>query len=108
MAVGDRVRFCIRPEEIMILKEGRPIKRSLQGNIFTGKIVRIVEKGSEHTLFFKQSQDDYDFEISMPNLPYRSLKVKEGQTVSVAFKWESIWVLPEKNSEPGQTTATSD
>jgi len=108
MSVGDRVRFCIRPEEIMILKEGRPIKRSLQGNIFTGKIVRIVEKGSEHTLFFKQSQDDYDFEISMPNLPYRSLKVKEGQTVSVAFKWESIWVLPEKNSEPGQTTATSD
>ena len=94
-AVGDRVRFCIRPEEIMILKEGRPIKKSLQGNIFTGKIVRIVEKGSEHTLFFKQSQDDYDFEISISNLAYRSLQLKEGQGVSVAFKWESIWVLPE-------------
>lgn len=93
--VGNRVRFCIRPEEIMILKESRPIKRNLQGNIFTGKIVRIVEKGSEHTLFFTQSQDDYDFEISMSNLAYRSLQVKEGQTVSVAFKWESIWVLPE-------------
>ena len=48
----------------------RPVKKNLQGNIFTGKIVRIVEKGAEHTLFFKQSQDDYDFEISMSNLAY--------------------------------------
>jgi molybdate transport system ATP-binding protein len=93
--IGQKVRFCIRPEEIMILKEDRPIKRNLGGNIFTGTIVRIVEKGSEHTLFFKQSHDDYDFEISLSNLAYRSLQIKEGQAVSVAFKWESLWVLPE-------------
>jgi ABC-type sulfate/molybdate transport systems ATPase subunit len=91
---GEWVRFCIRPEEIMILKEGRPIKKNLEGNIFTGQIVRIVEKGAEHTLFFKQSQDDYDFEISISNLAYRSLGLREGQLVSVAFKWESIWLLP--------------
>lgn len=93
--VGQRVRFCIRPEEIMVLKEDRPIKKNLRANIFTGKIVRVVEKGAEHTLFFKQSQDDYDFEISMPNLAYRSLRIKEGQLVKVAFKWESIWLIPE-------------
>ena len=95
--VGEWLRFCIRPEEIMILKEGRPIKKNLEGNIFTGKIVRIVEKGAEHTLFFKQSRDDYDFEISIPNLAYRSLRIKEGQLVKVAFKWESIWLIPEEN-----------
>jgi len=93
---GESVQFCIRPEEIMILKEGRPIKRNLEGNIFTGQIVRIVEKGAEHTLFFKQSQDDYDFEISIPNLAYRSLNIREGQIVKVAFKWESIWLIPEE------------
>jgi ABC-type Fe3+/spermidine/putrescine transport system ATPase subunit len=93
---GEWVRFCIRPEEIMILKEDRPIKKNLKANIFTGKIVRIVEKGAEHTLFFKQSRGDYDFEISMSNLAYRSLRVKEGQLVSVAFKWESIWLIPKE------------
>ena len=94
--VGKWVHFCIRPEEIMVLKEDRPIKKSLRANIFTGKIGRIVEKGSEHTLFFKQSRDDYDFEISMPNVAYRSLRIKEGQLVKVAFKWESIWLMPEE------------
>jgi molybdate transport system ATP-binding protein len=93
--VGEWVRFCIRPEEIMILKEGRPIKKNLEGNIFRGKIVGIVEKGAEHTLFFKLGQDDYDFEISMSNVAYRSLRVTEGQIVSVAFKWESLWLIPE-------------
>jgi ABC-type sulfate/molybdate transport systems ATPase subunit len=93
---GEQVRFCIRPEEIMVLKEDRPIKKSLKANIFTGKIVRIVEKGAEHTLFFKQSGDDYDFEISIPNLAYRSLRIQEGQVVKVAFKWESIWIIPQK------------
>jgi molybdate transport system ATP-binding protein len=94
--VGQSVRFCIRPEEIMVLKEDRPIKKSLSANIFTGRIVRIVEKGAEHTLFFKQSRDDYDFEISLPNLAYRSLRIQEGQLVKVAFKWESIWLIPEE------------
>ena len=95
VVVGEWVPFCIRPEEIMVLKEDRPIKKNLRANIFTGKIVRIIEKGAEHTLFFRQSQDDYDFEISMPNLAYRSLRIKEGQLVRVAFKWESIWLIPE-------------
>ncbi|MFB3885336.1 MAG: ABC transporter ATP-binding protein [Thermodesulfobacteriota bacterium] len=92
--VGKGVHFCIRPEEIMVLKENRPIKKNLKANTFTGRIVRIVEKGTEHTLFFKQGGDDYDFEISLPNLPYRSLRIREGQLVKVAFKWESIWLLP--------------
>jgi molybdate transport system ATP-binding protein len=96
---GNLVSFCIRPEEIMILRGERPIKQNLHGNIFTGEIVRIVEKGAEHTLFFKQSQDDYDFEISMSNLAYRSLRIKESDTVSVAFKWESIWLIPGENEK---------
>jgi ABC-type sulfate/molybdate transport systems ATPase subunit len=93
-AVGKWVRFCIRPEEIMVLKEDRPIKKSLKANVFSGQIVRVVEKGAEHTLFFKQSRDDYDFEIFIPNLAYRSLRIKEGQLVKVAFKWDSIWLIP--------------
>jgi molybdate transport system ATP-binding protein len=100
---GGSVRFCIRPEEIMVLKEDRPIKRNLRANIFAGKIARIVEKGAEHTLFFKQGRSDYDFEVSMSNLAYRGLRIEEGQMVNVAFKWESIWLIPEDTRQPGIT-----
>jgi molybdate transport system ATP-binding protein len=93
---GEWALFCIRPEKIMILKEGKPIKANLQANIFTGEIVRIVERGAEHTLFFKQGKNDYDFEISLSNLAYRSLHLREGNRVRVAFKWESIWLIPQE------------
>jgi len=96
MVVGEWITFCIRPEEIMILKEDKPIKANLQRNVFSGEIVRVVERGAEHTLFFKQGEDDYDFEISLSNLAYRSLHLREGDRVSVAFKWESIWLIPRK------------
>ncbi len=98
-AVGDWVRFCIRPEEIMILRAERPIGKTLRVNIFTGQIVRIVEKGAEHTLFFRHSQDDYDFEISMSNLAYRKLCIRENDRVTVALKWESIWLIPEETCQ---------
>jgi len=94
-APGEWVRFCIRPEEIIVLQEDRLIERSLMGNVFTGEIVKIVEKGAEHTLFFKHGRDDYDFEISIPNLSYRGLSLTEGKTVRVAFKWDSLWIIPE-------------
>ncbi len=94
--IGERVLFCIRPEEIMILKEGKPVKANLQANIFPGEIVRIVERGAGHSLFFKQGGEDYDFEISLSNLAYRSLHLRERDRVSVAFKWESIWVIPQE------------
>jgi hypothetical protein len=68
----------------------------LKENIFAGHIVRIVKKGAEHTVFFKQGQNDYDFEISIPNLAYQNLQIREGQLIRVAFKWESIWLLPEE------------
>jgi molybdate transport system ATP-binding protein len=96
VTLGEFVRFCIRPEEIMILKGEKTVKKSLQDNVFTGEIVGIIEKGADHTLFFRQSKDDYDFEISIPNLAYRSLSLSERRRVSVAFKWRSIWLIPEK------------
>ena len=87
--------FSLVYARLLNIGEDRPIKKNLKGNTLTGKVVCIFVKGAEHPLFFKQSQDDYDFEISISNLAYRGLRIKEGQMVNVAFKWESIWVIPE-------------
>jgi hypothetical protein len=73
--------------------------KNLKGNIFTSKIARIVEKRVEHTVFLNQSQDDYDFEVSMSNPAYRSLHIKEGQMVNVAFKRKSIWLISEGDKD---------
>jgi molybdate transport system ATP-binding protein len=98
VVVGESVLFCIRPEEIMIVKEDRIIKERLKDNVFTVEVVSIVEKGADHTLFVRLSQDEYDLEISIPNLAYRSLSPSVGKKVNVAFKWNSIWLIPEREN----------
>jgi ABC-type Fe3+/spermidine/putrescine transport system ATPase subunit len=45
---GEEVDFLIRPEEVMVIREGKPIKESLKRNIFEGKIRKIIEKGTHH------------------------------------------------------------
>ena len=77
----------------MIVGRDRPI--GPRGNVFACEIVKVLERGASHTLFLRHGQDDYDFEISVPNLPYRNLGLKEGEEVTVAFEWNSLWVIPD-------------
>jgi len=42
--VGDPVLFCVRPEEIMIVKEDRTIKESLRDNVFSGRLSRSLKR----------------------------------------------------------------
>ena len=39
MEVGKEVDLFIRPEEVMLLREGKIVKDSLKQNIFEGKIL---------------------------------------------------------------------
>jgi len=44
MEVGREVDLFIRPEEVMIVREGKPVKESLKRNIFLGKIIDIDDR----------------------------------------------------------------
>ena len=44
MEVGKEVDLFIRPEEVMILREDKPIKDSLKRNVFEGELLDISDK----------------------------------------------------------------
>lgn len=94
LVVGDRVEFCIRPEDIKVLREDKPVRDYLRENIITGTIIKILEKGPSHTIFVGLKDKEYTFEISMPNSSYRNLGLKEGQRIRISIRRESVWVIP--------------
>ncbi len=89
---GKEIDLFIRPEEVMILREGKPIKESLRYNIFEGKIIDIVDRGRYHTVFF-QTLEEVLFEISIPNYAFRNLDLSVGKTAKVALRDEAFWVM---------------
>lgn len=93
METGKEVDLFVRPEEVMILREGKPIKESLKGNILEGKILDITDRGRHHIVFFQDTSDKVLFEISIPNYAYRNLDLSIGKDVKVALRDESFWVM---------------
>jgi molybdate transport system ATP-binding protein/molybdate/tungstate transport system ATP-binding protein len=92
----EEVDFLIRPEEVMAIREGKPIKESLKGNIFEGKIRKIIEMETHHTLLLSEVGQGVIFEVDIPNYVFRNLKLRENQRVSAALRRESLWIIPGK------------
>ncbi len=93
MEVGREVDLYIRPEEVMIIREGKPVKDSLRQNIFEGEILDIVEKGRYHLVYFQTIEGKIPFEISIPNYTFRNLNLSIGKMVRIALREESLWIM---------------
>lgn len=94
--VGQQVTFCIRPEEIMIVRPDHPLRPGLRENVVKGQLVREIDRGAMHTLFFKTdgvSQQDYDLEILLPHHAWQRLGLAVGQRAAVSLKRQAVHVL---------------
>ena len=93
---GERVILYLRPEEVLVLREGKPIKETLRPNILEGSVTRILDRGAYQWILFRPSGMDIPLEIHLPNYVFRNLALAEGQTIRVAMRTESFWVMPDK------------
>ncbi|MBS3907872.1 MAG: ATP-binding cassette domain-containing protein [Syntrophaceae bacterium] len=91
--IGKEMDLYIRPEEVMILREGKSVKESLKRNIFEGEILDITNRGRHHTVLFQTIEGRIPFEISIPNYAFRNLDLSVGKSVKVALRDESLWVM---------------
>jgi len=96
--VGQKVTFCIRPEEVMVVRENRPLRPNIQENVISGKIVAEVPRGAVYTLFFQaddgwQREAEYDLEIQLPSHAYHRLGLGERRDIRVSLKKSAIYIF---------------
>ncbi|MBI5237728.1 MAG: ABC transporter ATP-binding protein [Deltaproteobacteria bacterium] len=90
---GSDVVFCIRPEEIPIIRQDRVILTH-DGNVVEGVISSITGRGTSHILFVKVGAGDTFLKIEAPNFVARKLSLATGKRIRVLLKKESVWVIP--------------
>ena len=93
MEVGEEVDLFIRPEEVMIIREGKLVKDSLKQNIFEGEILDITDREREHLAYFQTTEGKILFKISIPKYAFRNLNLSIGKMVKIALREESLWVM---------------
>jgi hypothetical protein len=77
----------------MIIREGKPVKGSLERNIFDGEIVNIIDRGRYQMVYFQTQNGKVPFEISIPNYASRNLNLVIGKIVRIALREESLWLM---------------
>jgi ABC-type sugar transport system ATPase subunit len=95
-AAGERVTLYLRPEEVLVLREGKPIKEALRPNLLEGTVTRVLDRGAYQWILFRPAEMDVALEVHLPNYVFRNLALTEGQTIRVAMRRESFWVMPDE------------
>jgi molybdate transport system ATP-binding protein len=96
LRAGQWVHFCIRPEEIKVMRANQPLRPILRENLLHGQLARAIDRGAMHTLFFKGTglyARDYDLEILLPHPSWQRLGLTMGQAMTVTLKKSAIHVL---------------
>lgn len=92
LPTGSPVTFCIRPEQIMLLKEGESRKE----NRFLAELTQEISRGSTITLFFKLLEgggEGYDLEVHLPIHAYSRWNLDTRRQVALSLKKEAIHII---------------
>ncbi|MBE9529543.1 MAG: ABC transporter ATP-binding protein [Proteobacteria bacterium] len=90
---GSEVVFCIRPEEIPVIRKDRTLEHRVKDNIVEGEITAITGRGTTHLLYMKTFTGQTALKVELPNHVLRKLDLATGDTVRVSLKRESIWII---------------
>lgn len=92
LRIGEEVTWCIRPDQVMVVREDRHIGKAIASNVFSGKITEIISKGATYLLYI---DGDLDLEIEIPSHAFERLDIKQGQIIRVSLKKTAIHIIKE-------------
>ncbi len=85
----DGQYICIRPENIMLIREDRPLSKKYRENLVSGVICRIHHRARYIRLMFQSSRGE-DYLIHIPEHVLRVMNIYEGKAVQISLKCESL------------------
>jgi ABC-type sugar transport system ATPase subunit len=90
--ISEDVTWCIRPDQVMVVREDRPLGKAIASNIFSGKITEIISNAATYLLYI---DGDFELEIEMPSHAFERLNIKQGQIIRVSLKKTAIHIIKE-------------
>ncbi|MFQ6132775.1 MAG: ABC transporter ATP-binding protein [Armatimonadota bacterium] len=91
---GDAVWVGIRPEEVAVIREDRPLGEQVRDNLFTGTVASALDKGGSHLVFLEVEGLPAPLEIDLPTCGYHERSIRPGRRLRVSLKRNAIWALP--------------
>lgn len=95
---GDEVEFCIRPENVMVIRPDKELGAGLKENLFRGQITTVDHRGDSCLLQFKiegsePQRRQFDFIIKLPAHAFQKLELHKYPSVTISLKKQGIHVF---------------
>ena len=88
---GEEVFFGIRPEYVMVIREGKELGKNLEGNVFSGKVISRMKVGPAHEILVKL--DNEKVVVHIPDHAYHRLELDRKMDVKIGFKKNRIRIF---------------
>jgi len=92
--IGEEITWCIRSDQVMVVREDRPLGKTIDSNVLSGKIIEIIPKGTTY-LFYIDIDGDFNLEIEMPTYAFERLYLEHGKIIRVSLKKSAIHIIKE-------------
>ena len=94
LKAAAEVSFCVRPEEIPVIRKDKVLEPRVSDNILDCEISSMVARGTTHILFLKVGTGSALLKVELPNFVLKKLALAIGERIRVSLKKESIWIIP--------------
>jgi hypothetical protein len=74
----------------MVLREERSIRKAVAENIFSGRIVEIISKGTTYLLFIT---GEFNLEIEIPVHAFEQLCLETGKSIKFSLRKSAIHII---------------
>ncbi|MBC7293374.1 MAG: ATP-binding cassette domain-containing protein [Thermoleophilia bacterium] len=91
---GQPVMFGISPQDIVIVREDRPLPPHLQANVFAARVADVIDGYDDCWAFLEIEPDGERVEVKLPTYVLRDLAVTVNSHIRICFKKDCLWVLP--------------
>lgn len=93
--IGQKIKFCIRPDAIKVIKEGYPIREELKENMFDAEIISsyFFSDTCMMKLRILSGKEETVFSAKFPSLIYKRYDLSDGLKIKIAFWKEGIIIL---------------
>lgn len=93
LEIGEEIIWCIRPDQVMVLREDKYLGKAVAENLFSGKIIEVIPSGASYLLFLEGA---LNLETEIPAHAFERLNLMVGKIIRVSLKKSAIHIIKEK------------
>lgn len=93
-ALGQRVVFYIRPEDVKVIRPDKPLIEAISHNLIEGMVTNLVDQGTAVVITIRCHRNFEPIQLRFSPRSYNDLKLHPGKCITVSLRKESIKLIP--------------